>query len=568
MISRVDLSPLLSMTPLTVTSQKPVAVRPSKRRLQIILARIAELKAEGLAIYQPLPEAARFHASTAKLKIAEGSNRSGKTEAGAAELARAICGCDPYDKYPKTNGVALVVGLKQDHIAMLWRKLYEPGSYKVIPDEHTKQLRAVRPDPNNPLQLDPYDASHTERWRDSAPLIPHRLVTSKDIAWDDRGKGVPRTVNVPSTGWRLEMRPSGSHPDQGDHYNVVLNDEEMERPDWYYEEVRGLTGLSESPQHAPKLIWTATSQVANPEFAEIRAKALAGVPGFERFVFLIDNNPYVPDAEKLAFWNALPEYERETRYYGIPAISQRKIYGIYEPMGIHGCEPFDIPPDWTRYAIVDPGTHVCATLLGAVDPDEKHGWIYGGFVLRNAEALQWAYALKEQEKGVAFEAIIMDEKAGSQRSMNAADTTAQRFAAAMDHAELKPRTFGSLDGFFPGTSDVKTRTLALRSWMVPRNEGQYVGTPRLQVMKGVLPDLDKQITNAISDLKDPEKRAKILRRECDLLDDLEYFVAFDPRYKTPTPVEEVTVSYAVAVFRKRQRKNLRNTNYQPSVVLG
>jgi hypothetical protein len=556
------------MNPLRGVPSRPVTVKQNKRRLAVVLARLTALRSEGLALYRALPVGEAAHASTAKFKVCEGSNRSTKTTWGVAELARALCACDPYDKYVKRNGVAMVVGLKQDNIAMLWRKLAYPGAFKIVRDEHTKLLRAVRPDPNDPLHIDPYDLSYQEKWQDAPPLLPPRLCDPKtDVAWDDAGKGVPRTVRVPSTGWRMEMRPSGSRPDQGDHFNVVLNDEEMDRPDWYYEEVRGLTGLSEIPKHTPRLIWTATSQVANPEFAEMREKALADVPGFARFVFLIKDNPYVPDEEKAAFYAALPEYERETRYHGIPAVAQRRIYGTYDPMGIHGCEPFEVPTNWTRYAIVDPSTAVCATLLIAIDPDEKHAWIYGGFVLNKAEAVEWAYKLKDVEGGVRFEAVYMDERAGNQKSFNAAETTAQRFAEAIEQAEVSPRSSGPMAGFFPGTADVKTRTIALRGWLAPRaGNSPFSGLPFMQIMRGVLPELDKQIKDANSDRKDPEKRAKIEQHPCDLLDDLEYAAAARLHYHEPEKLVENKLSPAVEDFRRLEKKR-RNT-FQPCMSLG
>lgn len=567
----LDLSPLLSMEPLRVCAPEPLPPpKPNRRRLLAVLARLAELKTEGLRLYRAIPVGELFHACQSKFRIAEGSNRSCKTTTGCAELARAVCACDPFDKYPRHGGVALIVGLKEDNIAMLWRKLAEPGAFKVIADEHTGLLRAVRPDPNDPLHIDPYDLAYQEKWRDSPPLLPTRLCNHRrDVAWSDHAKGVPRTVKIPATGWRIEMRPSGSRPDQGDHYNYVQNDEEMEHSDWYTEEIRGLTGLSESPQHTPRMVWTATSQVANPAFAELREKADGNLTGYSRFIFLIRDNPFVPDAEKKAFYDALLEDERDCRYHGIPAVLGRRVYNTYEPMGIHGCEPFEVPTDWCRYAVVDPGTEICATLLAAVDPDEQHTWIYGGFILRKAEATQWAYELKRHEQGVAFESIVMDERAGKERSFNAADTTAQRFSYALDQADVQVRSHGPLAGFFPGTPDLKARTMALRNWMILRPEGPHRGTPRLQVMKGIMPELDRQIKNATCDKRDPEKRAKIEGHACDVLDAMEYLAAFDPRYYRPEPVENSSsISTAVADFQQWQRRHTKNKSLYSGASLG
>jgi len=530
----------------------------NRTRLRAVLARIAELKCEGLALYKPLPKAEEFHSCRAKFVCLEGSNRSSKTLSTLAELARALTGTDVHNKYPRRNGIALLLGLKEDNIAMLWRKMAHPGEFKIIRDEISNEWRAVRPDPNDPLHIDPYDLAYCEKWKDAPPLLPPRLIGT--VAWDNAAREVPRTVILPSTGWRLECRPSGSRPDQGDHLNFAMVDEEMEKREWYNEIVRGLTGLGEGAGHTPRFLWCATSQVASPEFGAMRENAIQHVPGYARFSFVVDENPYVPDTEKAFLYNSyLTEEERQTRYYGVPAVSFRYVYGTYTA-DVHSCDPFEIPNNWCRYAIVDPGTQACATLLIAVDPDEAHAYVYDGWVMRNAEQSIWAYKLQERERDVQFEAIIMDERAGKQHSFAASKNTAQQFWFALDAIGLRPRTLGPMGGFFPGTPDVKARTIALRNWMTLRAEGPFAGTPVLQIMRGTVPELEKQIKGAISDRRDPEKRQKFDNQPCDLLDAIEYAAGFGPRYYSPSQSESQTVSFAVRDFEDRygKRSNLRH----------
>ena len=519
--------------------------------------RLARLRNEGLNLYLPLPEAQRMHACRAKYIIPEGSNQAGKSLATVAELGRALLGRDPFHKYPPRNGTALLVGLKEDNIAMLWRRLSQPGAYTTILDEHTRLRRAVRPDPHDPRHLDPYDLAYREKWKDSEPLIPPRYLPKGSVAWSDRAKGVPRTVHIPATGWRLELRPSGSPPDQGDHYNVAVNDEEMERPDWYYEEVRGLIGrVHEGHEYSPRLIWDGTSQVHNPEFANLREKALSHTPGFARFFFLIEDNPYISDEEKASFLNALPEGERETRYYGIPSHSQVAAYH-YDPQGVHGCEPFPIPENWTRYAILDPGTGRAGLVLLAVDPDEEHVWLYAAHAFRNSTARRIAQKIKELEGDTAFEAFYIDSRAGSQHSLNAQQSTAARFWAAFQEVGLKPRIAGAMQGFCPGNPNVEDRTLALRAWLEPRISGPFEGTPTLQVMRGVAPALDRQIQAARCEADNPRKRAKVT--PCEELDDLEYAAAGHLCYHEPEPANYVPISYAVQEY----RNTMRDDNCRP-----
>jgi len=532
---------------------------PSKARLRAIIETMLSLKMEALALYRSLPESELFHASLAKTRLAEGSNRSSKTISGAIEIARAVTRCCPYNKYPRT-GTIIIVGLKEDNIAMIWRKLCEPGAFSVIQDEHTRMWRSVRPDPNDPLHLDPYDLAYRERWKDAPPLIPRRYLPLDRVAWTDARNQVPRSARL-LTDWRIEFRPSGSKPDQGDHFNIAWNDEEMEKPDWYYEEIRGLVGTCESPEYTPRMFWTATSQVANPEFAELREQALAGAADVARFVFLIKDNPYVSDEEKQRFYDRLPESERQTRYHGIPSASMRAIYPTYEPMGIHGCERIDpLPRNWCRYVIVDPGTGILGTMIIAIDPDEKHCYMTDAWTMKKVSVGEWAYTVKEREHGQKFEAIIIDDTAAKMRCYNNLTTTAEQFWEALEKAEVIPRQYGPRYGLFPAVNDVKVRTVALNTWLAIRQEGPFRGTPIVQVFRGACPDLDKQIRNAVTSLKDPEKRLKDTHHACDLLDDLEYAAAAKLRYYAPenTIAPEKKINLVYQEFLRHERKSRRS----------
>lgn len=503
-----------------------------REELRYLLRRIERLSSEGLSLYQPLPLSQQAHVSTAKWRILDGSNRSAKTMTGAAELARAVCGCDPYDKFVKRNGNVLMVGLKEEHIALMWRKLTVEGAFKKIRDEHTGLWRSVRADPNDPMHIDPYDAAYREQWKDAPPLIPPRMITS--VAYEAKNKGIPRMATF-KTGWRLNTRSSNGQPDQGDHYNLVWFDEEMENIQFYYEAVRGLVGLDEPPKHTPRGIWTATSQVANAELQELRERAEQGSEDVHLFRFLIEHNPYVPDAEKQAFLESLPEDERQCRYYGIPAMFGRRIYPTYDPNGIHGCEPRELPLSWCRYVVVDPGRQHCATLFCAIDPDQEHAWIYDGFDLRNADATIWASEVANRQQDYCFEAIIIDQQMGKQHPPGAGQNVAEQYWAALEAAGVKVRTQGILAGFFPGTNDVRAREEALLGWMTIRGTGPFSGSCKLQVMRGALPDaLHKQVKGAHMRLADSSKREK--NNDEDLLVCLEYMAAHDPLYYEPESV--------------------------------
>lgn len=515
------------------------------------LRRLLKRHMEGLRLYRPLPHLEPFHAANCKWRIIDGSNRSSKSQSGACEVSRAWCGCDPYDKYIRRNGNSLVVGLRLQHIEMLWRKCAQPGSFKIIRDEHSGLYRSVRPDPNDSLHLDPYDQANKEKWKDAPPLIPPRMIAK--IAWEDRGKGIPAFVQF-KTGWRALFCSSDSKPPQGDHYHLVLFDEELVNQGFINEAIRGLVALDEIPKHCPKGIWTATAQTANPELLEFREQSDGGSESIRAFQALIADNPYVSDEEKQAFHDVLSEDDRDVRYYGKYALAGRRCYPTYDPQGIHGYEPKEIPPHWCRYIGVDPGTQHCGTIFVAVDPKEEHVWLYDGFDLRQADATAWARRIKA--RGEQYEAIVLDERMGKQRFVghHQGQTVASQYRIALDAVGVKPRQAGPLEGFFPGTHDVPGRQEALRNWMVMRHDSPHAGSPRLKVARGILPVLDQQIRHAHMDMRNAEKRAKM---DHDLLEALEYLAGFDPCYYEPRREVEEERDIVWERFQAQERRTRR-----------
>ena len=93
-----------------------------------------------------MPEQERFFACHSGERIALGGNRGGKTTVTVVEIARAVTGQDPHDKYPKENGKCILVGKDLQHCSkVFYEKLFKPGAFKVIRDEETGEWRSFRP---------------------------------------------------------------------------------------------------------------------------------------------------------------------------------------------------------------------------------------------------------------------------------------------------------------------------------------------------------------------------------------------------------------------------------------
>ena len=436
--------------------------------------------------------------------------------------------CDPHDKFPK-DGLMLVVSEDMDHLGALWKKMAQPGEFKKIRDEKTKLWRAVRFDPDNPLRLDPYDDAYREKWEDAPPLLPERAYQTP--SWENASREIPRYVKSRINGWRILFRSSEGRPQKGEHYNAVWFDEQLANEQFYIEARRGAVALAEDPRHIPRMWWSATPQNANPQLQELAEVAATGGRNVEAFQFLVWENPYIPDDEKQAFYESIPEDERISRWEGNFALQGRRIYPSYQPQGIHGCEPFEIPPDWARYFVVDPGTRFCATLFLAVDPDEQHIWVYDEEVINQSNTVKWAAAVKRRDRDHAWEAAVIDQKAGSQHQMGISNkNTAEEYFLALREAGVQIRSLGSMGGFYPGNKDVEARQMAVNRWLAIRGTGPFSGTPTLQVMRGCCPKLDQEIKRAHIDVKTGKRSTKIPQ---DAVTTLEYAASFQPGYHEP-----------------------------------
>jgi len=525
---------LLDLTPLIEKPSARISQDPAIRQLQIkALAKLlAVSQSEGLALYRALPTAELFHRCKKKFRIIEGSNRAGKTNSAAAEVCRFLTGRDPYDKAVRRDGQALIVGLDGDHLALMWKNCAEEGAFSIIRDEHTDMWRAVRPDPNDPLHLDPYDLAYREKWRPSPPFLSPRLI--KSIAWEEKAKGIPRRV-ILNTGWDSLWRSSKGDSPQGQHLNLVWIDEHIENEDFFEEGRRGIVALAEPPHHIPRMIWSATPQNYNHQLSDLRERAERASLHVGAFKLLIAENPYIPDDEKAAFFEGLSEDEKFVRWFGNPAMARQRVYPGYDPQGIHGYEPFMVDISrWTRYLALDPGRDHCATIFVAVDPNEEHVWTYDAFDLRNSNAQEWAGEVAKRQYDVRFEAFVIDKRMGKQTAPGAGRNTAQHYFSALIGAGVEPTTRGPLEGFFPGMDDIPAREEALLSWLVIRGTGPYAGTPILKIAKGMSPQLDQQFRDAIH----LRNKRVTNRGPQDLLTCLEYMASFGPRYKRPQVLSE------------------------------
>ena len=120
-----------------------------------------------------------------------------------------------------------------------------------------------------------------------------------------------------------------------------------------------------------------------------------------------------------------------------------------------------------------------------------------------------------------------------------------------------------MGGFFPGSANVEARQQHLLKWMDVRGYGPFIGTAKLQVMRGVIPELDQQIKRAHIDPKTGKRASDSKVGAHDILDCLEYGASFEPDYHEPSsvlsgrPVAKEETD-PIVLYRKKHRSQSRS----------
>lgn len=185
----------------------------------------------ALKLYEPMPFQNEFHMSQERQVVIQKANRAGGTLALCVEVARAVTGTDPLAKYPKDNGIAVVLGYNERHSCIFHRYLFEPAPFAGAADA----------------------------------LIPKSHV--KSIAWRNRQERVFSRVAF-TNGWQLiAVNSAGEHHQlAGFDANLIAIDEDLACSGWY-EEALGRLATRDG------LLRWVSSPNSTADFAQCRATA-------------------------------------------------------------------------------------------------------------------------------------------------------------------------------------------------------------------------------------------------------------------------------------------------------
>lgn len=519
--------------PNEVNEGKQIPEAHAKFTLQLITA-YARTLGDALNLYLPLPNAEPFHSSRKNIRLVSGSNQSGKTAAASFEFARMMRGMDPYEKYPEKDVLALVLGKDENHIGQtIWSKLYFPGAFQIVRDENDGFWRAVRPDPNDPVHIDPIDLVRKSEWKPAPPLLTEAWTAQ--LAYAKKNKDIPAQI-VGTNGSKALFHTSRGSARQGIQLDYAWLDEEVINERWVHELI--------GPRLVKKngcAVWSATPEDQTPQFFELLKRANANDPHVELFMLQVADNPYYSDESKEKLYanlKAQGEAVLQVKWYGRPAIAGLAVYPQYSQQK-QGIVPFEIPENWMRVAAIDPGTQFAAAVFFAINPEATEIHVYDELLVRNEDARTFAQQFRQKVDGYQFDAYIIDKNGSRQKSMGRADTTFDHYAKCFEEVGVPPSRLTGTKFFF-GNNDHTARTISLNSRLTD-------GTLKFHIGRTYL--LDGQIPKRYYAKDNPNKRAK--QKEIDLVDCLEYGVAYFDKgiyYHEPERPRDISTEYEDRMF--------------------
>jgi len=510
--------------------------RANIRRLH---AEKARRDSEALKLYEPLPFQDKFHSSQAKEVLIQAGNQVGKSLCAFVEDARAATGQDPYEKYPKENGIMVCLGMDEGHIGRTIHKyLFRAGSFKIIKDPITSAWRAWKPWIES-------DWERKAEAKQAPPLIPERFI--KTFAWKKRAQHVFEICEL-HNGWTIYAMGSKGDPSQGFQADLVHIDEDLERSEWYDEMIARLS------MREGKLRWSALPHSKNDALVNLseRAEDDLGKEDASTIVLraTIFDNPFMPEQvkqENIKRWKAKGEDEYRKRALGELVTDSVLMYPNFSK-DVHNAIKFEGPrnkvqkyladndgkpgQDWCKYMVVDPGHSTCAVTFLAVPPPSMgdHVVCYDELYIHNCTAAKFGnmVAQKREHHGGQFEAFIIDAHGGRIREIGTGVLPRVQYTRQLEKRNVYSNITGS--GFLSGSDDIPGREMKLRSWINVNEKG----STKLLVVTARCPNLCKEFNR----FKKKSMNGYITdegnrRGNCHAIETLEYAAAHGLKYVKP-----------------------------------
>jgi hypothetical protein len=519
-----------------------------RQELKNLQNELRERKVEALKLYRPNANQEAIHRCRASEVLVIGGNRSGKSLCTFVEDARAVTGQDPFNKYPAKDGVLVVVGKDWKHLGLVcFPMLMKPGAFKIIKDTDSGEWRAFDPD---------RDADRQHEARPAPPLIAQRFV--KKVSWLLKSAGYCQKITL-TTGWEIHFFSSESEPVQGYQADRIHVDEDLNDERWIPE------SLARIVDRRGKFQWSAMPHSTNnallgmKERAEASEVALGDNSSIRIFRLRFLDNPHLDADEKrksIERWAASGDDVLRMRAEGDFIVDSVLVYPSFD-MSIHGFDRAQlpdghVPTNWCRYAVIDPGHAVTAVLFAAVPPTEEFWLVYDQLYLRQSNALVFGEQFAKKVHSHHFHAFLIDAHGGRLRDIGSGRLPVEQYTEQLMKRGIRSEITGS--SFLAGCDDVIARCESTRAAMHIRP----VGTPQLRVLRGALPDLEREIkryrklvnnVNGTAIVTDkPNTRGEVHLCQC-----LEYLCAYRPAYHRPPVAVHHEEPWWVAWVAKRKK---------------
>ena len=544
-----------SLPPPPQQSKKPLLTQFQRDEIKSLQSEIRERKIEALRLYEPTALQALVHQSKASEVLVIGGNRSGKSLCSFVEDARAVTGQDPFNKYPKTDGILVVIGKDWRHIGMVaYPYLFKKGAFKIIKDEITKEWRAYRPST---------DEARRKESMPAPPLIPHRMV--KKLSWVLKSANYIQKAEL-HNGWIIYFFSSEGDPVQGYAADRVHCDEDLNNENWISECQARLV------DKRGKFCWSAMPHSTNNALLTLKERADAELeqrketPDIVQFKLRFLDNPHIDEKEKqksIIRWSASGQDVLRMRAEGDFITDSILVYPTFD-MRIHGFNRADlpsgqIPGDWCRYAVIDPGHAVTAVLFAAVPPSEEYVLVYDQLYLRQCNAQIFGEKFAEKVKS-QFRAFIIDSHGGRLRDIGSGRLPIEQYTEQLVKRQIRSEVTGS--SFIAGCDDIMARCEATRNYLHIRPSG----TPTIRILTESVPDLERELkryrkkvnmvagTSIVTD-------SPLTRGEVHLCQCLEYLCAYRPSYHRPAVIGEEEPWWVKFLADKRKRRGITEEAY-------
>lgn len=454
----------------------------SLSRLEKIAAELSGREMEALRVYRPSKIQAQYHACRTKECVFVAGNQVGKSIAGYMEDGYAVTGTDPYEKYPKENGIGAVIVYKESQIKLnVYRYLLKPGAIDIIRDSDTGLWRPYYP-------WIPADAARKDERRPAPPIIPRRLITR--IHWKSKTGNVFTRIDL-ETGWELHVFSSTAKPDAGFQADFVHIDEDIANAEWYTEMIARLSIRS------GLMRWTALPLFTNDTLPRIVERGDDEAEQHERggpvptttvVRATIYDNPYLTEEtrqENIKRWRDEGEDVLRQRAFGELLTDTVRMYPTFSPE-VHAVQRYrdrypdlfeeylrtgEAPDDWCLRLIIDPGFSICGGLIIATLPGEIEVHVaIDELYIPQCTAGILADRTEIKLRGRSLQSMIIDSHGGALTSSATGRRPQEVYeeeflAKGISCVETKHR-------FRPGCDDIAYRETVMRERLAIRHEFQ------------------------------------------------------------------------------------------------